>query len=302
MEESRLFPLPEDVYRFEHEAMATHFAFLIQGGDRDYAGKAARECFREIDRLEFELSRFVEGGSIARVNRARAGERVRVHPDAWVCLGMAEEFNQLSEGSFDCCFAAGGGGSRTAFSQRPFYLTSDDLWVAVATDEPSIDLGGIGKGYALDRVVETLELWELPRAFLSAGGSTALALDPPEGLSGWPARLLGDNGAARNLALTRASLSGTGVSVKGEHIADPRDRESGATRRSIASNERPCRTWAVARFAAVSDALSTALFVAGRNEIEGLCIRAEGAGFIETMDSILQFGVLPPGARMVADS
>jgi thiamine biosynthesis lipoprotein len=80
-----------------------------------------------------------------------------------------------------------------------------------------LDLGGIGKGYALDRMAEVLDEWEIATALLHGGHSSVLALDAPPGLAGWPIEM-----GERTLAARRRALSASGIRAQGEHIIDPR--------------------------------------------------------------------------------
>ena len=76
---------------FHHEAMATTFAIVIADHPRDYARQAAAAAFRELDRLESELSRYVESSDIARANRLAAGETISIGEDALHVLLIAAD-------------------------------------------------------------------------------------------------------------------------------------------------------------------------------------------------------------------
>lgn len=118
-------------------------------------------------------------------------------------------------------------------------------------DGLNIDLGGIGKGFALDAVQMIWDDWEIKNALLSAGTSTVLARgDGPEG-HGWPVGVSGDFGAETGVDkvyLRDQGLSGSGTAVKGEHIRTP---ATGTAAGAVAA-------WALADSAGWTDAIATA--------------------------------------------
>ena len=97
-----------------------------------------------------------------------------------------------------------------------------------------IDLGGIGKGYAVDLMAEVLEEWGLRRALVHGGFSSVLALEAPEGREGWPLTL--SDPAAPSRVLARLSVRQTALGAsglrKGDHIVEPRTGEPVRGRRA----------------------------------------------------------------------
>jgi thiamine biosynthesis lipoprotein len=126
------------------------------------------------------------------------------------------------------------------------------------TGKIQVDLGAIGKGFALDRMAELLCQWDCPSFLLIAGGSSVLAGDPPAETPGWSCGI-GEDHVSQRFLLTHASLSGSGLAVQGSHILDPRTGRAAA---------RQMRAWALADTAAESDALSTACMVLSEPELE----------------------------------
>jgi len=86
---------------------------------------------------------------------------------------------QQTQGAFDITYASGEHGR--GIREAPLLLDENDLSVEVCTTGLTLDLGGLGKGYALDRVRFLLADWGMNRCLIHGGGSSILALDPPWG-------------------------------------------------------------------------------------------------------------------------
>lgn len=254
-----------DVHRFSHEAMATVFEVRSAHPDATYAGQAAHAAFGLLDRLEQELSRFIANSDISRVNELRAGHAMRVSPETMECLVVARNLFDWTDGAFDVSLGSG---------LDRLELDVDALAVHAQADGVRLDLGGIGKGFAVDRMAALLEEWGLERSLVHGGWSSVLALDPPPGRDGWPLSMSAPGpGPGPATVLCRVSarqkaLSASGTR-KGGHILDPR------TGRGVSEGA----VWVgVPRGpeegyspAAVADGLSTAFMVLSAGRIEELC-------------------------------
>jgi len=263
--------------------MATTFQIVVAGYEREYARQAAAAAFRELDRLESELSRYVESSDIARANRMAVGETITIGDDALQCLLLAASLASATGQAFDAAYASLREGPEQAgslaFTVDPATHTLTSHVVRL-----HLDMGAIGKGYALDRLAETLRDWNVTSACLQSGGSTALALDAPPDTAGWTVGI-GEDDSYRTLPLRHAALSGSGIEVKGDHLIDP---STGAPSR------RGQRTWALAPTAAVSDALSTAFFVFDDQEIAAFCAAHPeiGGAYINAEQKLIAHGTL----------
>jgi thiamine biosynthesis lipoprotein len=262
-----------DVRRFSHEAMATVYEVYAVHADRQYAAQAAQATFDLVDRLERELSRFLPNSDITRINHLDAGESTRVAPSTLECLVIARHMFDLTGGAFDVSIGTG---------LPSLELDPDELLVRATTRGVRIDLGGIGKGYAVDLMAELLEEWGLEAALVHGGFSSVLALEPPAGHDGWPLTLSDPGEPARvlsRLTVRQTALGASGLR-KGDHIVDPRNgqpvRGRGAAwvavprpRESAPGTGSGQQHRAAA--AAVTDALTTACMLLRRDEIEALC-------------------------------
>jgi thiamine biosynthesis lipoprotein len=239
-----------------HEAMATTFQIVIAGKPPEYARQAAAAAFRELDRLTAELSRYVETSDIAQANRLAPGESLVIGDDTLQCLVTAAQISELTGGAFDPAYAS----IRAPDLERDaalFALDPGSHTLTSLTDRLHLDLGAVGKGYALDRLAETLREWDIASACLHSGGSTVLALEPPPDSTGWSVGI-----ESLLLPLAHRALSGSGIAVKGRHLIDPRNGLPA---------ERTQRVWSFADNAAEADALSTAFFVMTDLEIAAFC-------------------------------
>jgi len=277
----------EGVSRFSHEAMATTFEVLIQHDDREYARQAAMEAFGEVDRIEQELSRFVENSDIARINAATVNKPVNVGLETFECLRIACRLCAETCGAFDIttgalfdCLLDENRQPRTvdqlrlaaARSRTGSHLLKLDAAlhaVSVSVVGVKVDLGGIGKGFAVDKVAALLRRWGIDRAMIHGGYSTVLAMEAPANSAGWPITFsnpLNRKETIARLTIQSEAVSGSGLE-QGAHIIDPRRAEPVAGK--LAS-------WSSASDAATADALSTAFMVMTPEEIQRYCTAHPG--------------------------
>jgi thiamine biosynthesis lipoprotein len=239
--------------RFEYsaDAMGGAFSLVLYGADRPTADAAAAAAFSELSRLERMLSNYRPESEWSRVNRQASGQAVEVSPEMFDLLSACFEYSRKSEGAFDITvgplmkaweYREGKGrlpeeaairGAMDSVGYRKLLLDPANRTIRFARAGVEIDPGGIGKGYAVDRIIEVLKRSGIERALVSAAGSSIYALGAPPGEEGWrvgirsPGKAEGDAGP---ILLRDASISTSGNSEKyfragGKrygHIFDPR--------------------------------------------------------------------------------
>jgi len=282
------------ILRFPHHAMATVFEVVVTGEDPNYARQAAQAVFQEIDRLEDLLSRFRSSSDVSQIRRLRPGMSIRVSLELFECLQLAQEVYLKTRGAFDptvgvimkCLKTPAGrpleiphevrlealsrvGMNRLILDPEAFTVGLSETDQVQAPLE--VDLGAIGKGYAIDRAAEILSEWELKNAIVHAGTSTVVTLGSapsgmlPAGREGW---VLGAGGEWKEaigfgtVLLYNEALSGSGKAVQGEHVIDPR---TGYPARHHEA------AWVIAPTGGLADALSTAFMVMSTSEVRQCC-------------------------------
>jgi thiamine biosynthesis lipoprotein len=272
----------ENLHRFKHGAMAAAFEIFIVHRDRVYARQAAQAAFDELDRIENNLSRFIENSDVSRINSLSKGRPLQIGLSAFECLQISIEMCRQTNGAFDI-----------TIGQNHLKLDQENHTIELLDDGIQIDLGAIGKGFAADKMGQLLGEWGIDTAMISAGQSTILTLGIPAGLDGWPVTLSNpvDNKVIKKLYLAEKALSASGLQ-KGQHIINPRTGKP-------AKGKLAC--WATAKTAAAADALSTAFMVMPIDEIRKFFQRHSDASALIIKSGkkmeLIQFGCLSENGK-----
>ena len=162
--------------RFSHQAMNTVFGIVCTHADGEYAQQAAWAAFDVARRMEQELSRFIENSDISRINSLAEDESVRVNRWTMECLELARLARAETGGVFDISLGSG---------LDRLWLDPQRLVVRADAAGARLDLGGIGKGYAVDRMAEVLAEWGVERAVVHGISIREFAHHYPEAFRGW---------------------------------------------------------------------------------------------------------------------
>jgi thiamine biosynthesis lipoprotein len=241
------------------------------------------EAFDEVDRIDRLMSHYKAESPLSRLNREAAAHPVAVDPELFDFIAEAMRYNRESDGAFDITVGPlmkawgffGGDGrmpsdGELAAARRHVggvHVILNPIARTIAFDESGVelDLGGIAKGYAVDRVVSVLKQRNVAAALVSSGGSTIYALGVPPDRKGWDVAIqdpIDSRKAALTITLRDRALSVAGSSekyfesggVRYSHIMDPRTGRPAQGVLSVA---------VLAGSGTVGDALDDALFVMG---------------------------------------
>ncbi len=286
--------------------MGTLVEITVFSEDSRHAYGALQAAFDEIARLEGLMSVFWKDSELSRLNREGFLHPVKVSPDLFRVIEMSLAISQITHGAFDITvgplmklwpFVArekvlpSPGDIQDALRRvgyRHVVLSSEDQTVSFTVQGMALDLGGIAKGYAVDRAVAVLKERGIAAALVNAGGDV-FAYGVKPGSRPWR---IGVRHPRNPQALLAAlPLTDKAVVTSGDyeryflvdgkrysHIIDPR---SGFTAQQTAS------VTVVASSAAYADGLATGILVLGAEE---------GLSLVESLPDV-QAAVVTEGER-----
>ena len=257
--------------------MGTMFNIIVYHDSAAAAERAVDEAMAEIVRLDAVMSHYKQQSELSRLNREGRRGFVAVEPSLYEVLEVSVEFSRKSGGRFDVtiapllrvwkdAYAAGRRPSAQEIAEVRRCVGYQHIEmkppneIRFRSDCLELDLGGIGKGYAVDKALAVLESAGIRHAVVNAGGSTIGAIGAPPGLDGWPidlgteSRPTQDHAASRWRGLDVAAAPAAAAVRAGAfgEIIDTR-REAPIARETMVSVMTPS--------AARADALSTTLLL-----------------------------------------
>jgi FAD:protein FMN transferase len=275
-------------------AMATRFEIVLHGEDPVALRAAGEEALDEIQRIEGQLSLYQPTSEIAHLNARAAREPVRVTPGLFRLLERAKVLSAEMKGAFDITIAPlvrcwgfmGGTGrvpgaeelaeARANVGMHLVELNAEDFTVRFVRKGVMLDLGAIGKGYAVERAAELIRELGVSSALINGGTSSIYGLGNPPGAESWKVAIQSPAPSASaaaepfatiqlmDEALSVSAVWGKSFQSEGVnlgHVLDPRSGRplAGALLAAVALPS-----------ATETDAFSTGLLVSGRDGYEHL--------------------------------
>jgi thiamine biosynthesis lipoprotein len=277
--------------------MASEFRIILGATDEYYARQVAEAALDEVTRLEKVLNCFDPTSEISYVNGNAYEKNIAVSPDLFEILQLSLKLYRETCGAFDVTAgriidlwrsAEKSGFEPDAKTIREAaalvgmqHVTLDDKAGTVRFERRGllINLGGIGKGYAVRKAASILKEYGIPFALISSGNSTIYALGTPPNEKNWRIGIRHPSKPAERIAvveLVDGALSTSGgpqqrdefVAELYEHIIDPLTGEpaqSGLVSASVITQD-----------PAIADALSTTFYLKGKAYATEYCKTHEG--------------------------
>jgi thiamine biosynthesis lipoprotein len=288
---------PSDLFKYHQVAMGTVIEITLIADDEEAANKASLQAFQEIKRIETLMSPWLDSSDVTRINRSAGKERVKVSPETFEVIQKAQEISELSEGGFDITIGPLTELWRKARKKKiPPSIeevkeklglvnfknieTDQEGKVFLKKKDMAIDLGGIAKGYAVDRAFELLKSLGYRNLIINAGGD--LRVGGLKNNQPWSIGI--QNPRESQKLLARISVSDMAVATSGDyerffnyegkryhHIFNPKDGFPTEGCQSVTIVTKDCIT---------ADGLATAVFVLGAEKGYSLCQKLEGVDCI----------------------
>jgi thiamine biosynthesis lipoprotein len=286
--------------RVQRRAMACWFELTLDEADARWLAPA-RAALTQLDAIESRLSVFRSTSAISDINRRAVDADVACDRDLFDLLARCETLSRATDGAFDITSTALSrcwgflrregrvpstdeiASARANVGMGLVHLDRERGTVRFAKPGVALNLGAIGKGYALDCIADSLQQEGVNRVLLSAGRSSLLAIGGKG--AGWPVDLVSPR---RERPIARVWLRGAalGTSGAGEqfviadgqrfgHVIDPR---TGRPSSDMLSASVVCAN------AADADALSTAFLIGGPALASRYCDRHPGVLVLLTPD------------------
>jgi len=269
--------------------MGTFARIVAVAADSETAERCIETAFAEITRVDKLMSDYKSDSEISQVNRDGFKRAVKVSKSTYEVLQRSVEFSKLTDGAFDVTVgplvdlwrSAGrtnsvpGNNELNAARSRVGYekltLDANKMSVRFTVDGMRLDLGGIAKGYAVDKAIEAMQKCGATGGMVDIGGDIRCFGTPPQGKEHWliglqdPSKAEGDIGVGRillKLKLVNRAVATSGdyqqfTVIEGKRHSHIIDRNTAAGTKGLSS------VTIIADNATDTDALATAVSVMG---------------------------------------
>jgi thiamine biosynthesis lipoprotein len=286
------------VRRVTDGIMGTRITVELWADDKDKAEQAIDAVLDELRHIDESMSTYKPTSEVSQVNAHAADGPMRISKELFDLLVTAKEYSVLTDGAFDITYASVGylydfrkhvhpdeaqiDKALPAVNFRHVLLDPKNQTVQFSQKGVRIDLGGIAKGYSVDRGIDVLKARGFTRAYVSAGGDSRIIGDRfgKPWMVGIRDPRKGEGEVITKIPLTDAAISTSGDyerffdegGVRYHHIIDPHTGHSASKVLSAT---------VIGPYAIRTDGLSKTAFVLGPEKAMEIYNR------IEDIDAII---------------
>ena len=284
--------------------MNTFVEIKVVSADKLKAQKAINLAFDKIKEIEYLMNKFDSNSELSKLNTSSKNKPIEISDELFYCIKSSLEFSKLTDGAFDITIEplvklwrevgdrqvfpsdAEIKGALSDIGYSNIKLDTKNQSIVFSNSEIKIDLGGIAKGYAVDEAIEVLKREEISQALVNIGGNI-YCLGESDRSEYWNLGL--QDPAAKDKIIGTIKLKDKATSTSGSyerfflikeksfsHIINPK---TGLPSEDLLS------VTVIANSAIEADALSTAIFVLGKEK---------GAELIKRLKSIEAI-IISPG-------
>lgn len=282
----------EWVERVADGIMGTRIAVEVWADTKEQGDAAIEAVLADMRRIDREMSTYKPDSEISKVNAEAAKHPVKISRELFDLLTQALEYSRLTEGAFDITYASVGymydfrrhvrpdesqiERALPGVNYRHVILDSKAQTVKFAREGVRIDLGGIGKGHAVDSGIRILQQRGLSHAVVTAGGDSRIIGDR----FGQPWVIGIRHPDRKEEVIARIPLEDAAISTSGDyeryfdekgvryhHIIDPKTGQSASKVRSAT---------VIGPTATRTDGLSKTAFVLGAEKAIEIYNRLDG--------------------------
>lgn len=183
----------EWIERVEDGIMGTRIVVELWADSREQGDAAVEAVLAEMRRVDRDMSTYKSTSEVSRVNAEAAKAPLRISPELFDLLTQALEYSRITDGAFDITYASVGymydfrrhvrpgqaqiDKALPAINYRHILLDPKAHTVKFAQSGVRIDLGGIGKGHAVDHGIKILQARGIQHALVTAGGDSRIIGD-----------------------------------------------------------------------------------------------------------------------------
>src|ERR1700691_5340365 len=292
------------VRRVTDGIMGTRITVELWADDKDKAEQAIDAVLDEMRHIDETMSTYKPTSEVSQVNDKAADGPMHISKELFDLLVTAKQYSEITEGAFDITYASVGymydfrkhvrpdekqiAGALRAVDYRHVLLDPKRQTVQFSQKGVRIDLGGIAKGYSVDRGIDVLKSFGITRAYVSAGGDSRIIGDRfgKPWVVGIRDPRKGEGEVIARIPLVDAAISTSGDyerffeenGVRYHHIIDPHTGHSASKARSAT---------VIGPYATRTDGLSKTAFVLGPDkaleiynrlpDIDAIIVKLDGA-------------------------